>query len=947
MAPGAALPAGIVAAAVCGLAAAWMAAGSVGLAGHALRHALMWVLLAAVTAAAWPKVRTPAAILLVVLGLAAAIVMTASSLQAVNVLAVAVALAALAAGRSGGEKRALLVSAQAVALFALYRIAITSVPAAWAVADGVGGALGRAAGAIAGQKLSIGPSFAGLDFLVPMFALLVLWLAATPGPRGWRGLAGAGAIVIGQAAYLLILAFAQDLASSIPAAAASPTPLSPFEHPWSFWAAVKTLLPWNLPVIAGLIQTIVACGVLRWAPMPATEKNNAGGGIRRLPLAAAGVLIVAALAAGTSWYGRPEGLAGKKIVVNEKGFLNWLRPAHGEYGRLTIGMYGMLGDFVESLGGKLVRTAGFSDADLKDASAVILVFPNQPWEKGQLERIWRFVENGGSLLVMGEHTIRESEGGARFNDALEPTKMRVNFDSAQWAVGGWLGCYETTAHPVTLGHRGERNDLGVVIGASVDARWPARPVILGRWGWSDGGDAASPRAMMGNDRVDPGERLGDVILAAEQPLGQGKVFVFGDTSTLTNGINIGVHPFTSALLAYVTRRGSEPAMWREILALAAAAAAAVLLVLRAPPWHVVVIGVAAGLALSICTAWTHRANISFPDGALLRQRPPAEKGGVANPGALEEKLPPIGDLAYIDASHLEAYSPEALRDDGVMGLEYTLMRSGLLTLSLSDFQAEALQRAAVFISIAPSRPFSADERAAVRRFVENGGVFIVTAGYDQSEAVAPLLADFGLRVGDPAGPNVEPRPLGHFKSPYVNNQGRMHFVRYHAAWPVAAEKSVPSPPGGRLEAAQIVASGLRAPRDEVPVILMRPWGKGKVFVIGDTGFAMNKNLEHVDGSPFEGMRENADFWRWFLGQYAGRPPWLPPGPEAAPAQPGAPPAEGVSRLPGEGGMPTPPLRGHVPGQGTNMPSERRAGHATLDGQALPQNLATHPAEAQP
>jgi hypothetical protein len=906
-----------------------MAAGSIGLAGHALRHALMWVLLAAITTAAWPKVRTPATVLLVVLALAAAIVMTASSLQAVNVLAVAVALAALAAGRSGGEKRALLVSAQAVALFALYRIAITSVPAAWVVADGVGGTLGRAAGAIAGQRLSIGPSFAGLDFLVLMFALLVLWLAATPGPRGWRGLAGAGAILIGQAAYLIILAFAQDLANSIPAAAASPTPLSPFEHPWSFRAAVKTLLPWNLPVIAGLIQTIVACGMLRWAPLPSAAgkggmptpplrghvsreedsmpgQRRAGpatrvdhGSPRNLGLTAAGVLIVAALAVGTSWYGRPEGLAGKKIVVNEKGFLNWLRPAHGEYGRLVIGMYGMLGDFVESLGGKLVRTTGFSDADLKDASAVILIFPNKPWEKGQLERIWRFVENGGSLLVMGEHTIRESEGGARFNDALEPTKMRVNFDSAQWAVGGWLGCYETMAHPVTLGHRDERNDLGVVIGASVDARWPARPVILGRWGWSDWGDAASPRAMMGNDRIDPGERLGDVILAAEQPLGKGKVFVFGDTSTLTNGISIGVHPFTSALLAYVAGRASEPAMWREVLALAATAAAAVLLMLRAPPWHVVVIGVAAGLALSICTAWTHRANISFPDGALLRQKPPAEKGGIANLGPLEEKLPPIGDLAYIDASHLEAYSPEALRDDGIMGLEYTLMRSGLLTLSLSDFQAEALQRAAVFISIAPSRPFSADERAAVRRFVENGGVFIVTAGYDQSEAVAPLLADFGLRVGDPAGPNVEPRPLGHFKSPYINIQGRMHYVRFHAAWPVAGEKSVPGPPGGRLEPAKPVALGLRAPGDEVPVILMRPWGKGKVFVVGDTGFAMNKNLEHVDGSPFEGMRENADFWRWFLGQYAGRPPWMPPGPEAKPAQPGAAPAPAGAAPPAE------------------------------------------------
>ena len=36
----------------------------------------------------------------------------------------------------------------------------------------------------------------------------------------------------------------------------------------------------------------------------------------------------------------------------------------------------------------------------------------------------------------------------------------------------------------------------------------------------------------------------------------------------------------------------------------------------------------------------------------------------------------------------------------------------------------------------------------------------------------------------------------------------------------------------------------------------------------------------------------------------------------------------------------PLLRGHVPGMGDSMPSERRAGHATLNEQGLPQNLGT-------
>jgi hypothetical protein len=55
---------------------------------------------------------------------------------------------------------------------------------------------------------------------------------------------------------------------------------------------------------------------------------------------------------------------------------------------------------------------------------------------------------------------------------------------------------------------------------------------------------------------------------------------------------------------------------------------------------------------------------------------------------------------------------------------------------------------------------------------------------------------------------------------------------------------------------------------------------------------MNKNLERVDGSPFEGMRENADFWRWFLDFVRGRPGWIPgsPKPEERKDVPSAPPA---------------------------------------------------------
>ena len=48
------------------------------------------------------------------------------------------------------------------------------------------------------------------------------------------------------------------------------------------------------------------------------------------------------------------------------------------------------------------------------------------------------------------------------------------------------------------------------------------------------------------------------------------------------------------------------------------------------------------------------------------------------------------------------------------------------------------------------------------------------------------------------------------------------------------------------------------------------------MVIGDSGFAMNKNLEYIGGQPFAGGYENAHFWRWLLTWLNDRPAWIPP-----------------------------------------------------------------------
>ncbi|MEK7995988.1 MAG: DUF4350 domain-containing protein, partial [Planctomycetota bacterium] len=212
-------------------------------------------------------------------------------------------------------------------------------------------------------------------------------------------------------------------------------------------------------------------------------------------------------------------------------------------------------------------------------------------------------------------------------------------------------------------------------------------------------------------------------------------------------------------------------------------------------------------------------------------------------------------------------------------------RNGYITLSLPRVDSESLARAGLLVSIAPRRAFSHAERTAVREFVTQGGNLIIIAGYDDAGPSRALLSDFGFAIGADTRDSQEPAPMGHFKSPYLRSQEQRVYVRFHAAWPVTCDDP----------AAQVIAYG----KDNLPVIILRRVGAGKVVVIGDTNFAANDNLELEDGQPFEGLRENADFWRWFITVLRDEPAWIPPALQGAgqgqevPASPAEPVQEGT------------------------------------------------------
>ncbi len=872
---------GQVVTAIASLAAAWMAAGSTGLLAHPLRRVLTLAGLGVAILVQHPfpwRGKKGLVALLATVGLA--IYMIASPLPVVSIMGVSLVLASLAFASPGQAKKMLHVCSVAVAVFGLYRMACTSIPLIWSIADLLGRAIGNLGSLVTHRPVYIGATFAGLDFLVLMSVLWGLWLASCPRPRAKRAIYGLLGIFGGHICYLIVLSYVPQLLAGLAPPEAGFTmagAAGPAEQEGWYWAGLfHKAVPWNLPILACVIHLLIAAAMFRWsalsAPVVLLRKSEATGvsNVKKAPalsnrsppsfcfakakqrgLRFGAPILAVLLPLMIALYPGKLVLQGKKVVFYEKGFLNWLKPTHGQYGRLSSGMYGMLPVFIESLGASSLISPDLSEEDLRDADALVLLFPDEPWAEGQLERIWDFVYRGGSLLVMGEHTTRDKNGSNRFNEVLEPTAIRVEFDSGTFAVGGWLQSYEVIAHPATAGVPDDRNQFGVVIGASLETSWPARPLLVGRWGWSDMGDEGSGRAMMGNGDYDHGEKLGDLVLAAEQPLGKGRIIAFGDTSGLTNGINVGSHVFTSRLFGYLVgdSKNAHP-LWRQLLGILGCGLLIGLLTWHAGQWRVVLVAIGLAGSLAISTAISQNAGEILPDG---RYKSP-------------------NNLAYIDTRHLPANSGESWRHDGIGGFILTLMRNGYLTLLLPELTAERLARADLLVSIAPALGFSKTERAAVRDFVINGGTFIIMVGLERAGPSRSLLSLFGFTIGTsgtaPLFISSEPEAMGHFKSPYLSSGDQQVFVRFHAAWPVSCNDPD----------ARVIAYG----HNNLPVIIMRRLGAGKVIVIGDTCFAMNKNLEWEGGEPFEGMRENADFWRWFITQIRDQQMWIPPALQSKP-----------------------------------------------------------------
>jgi hypothetical protein len=339
-------------------------------------------------------------------------------------------------------------------------------------------------------------------------------------------------------------------------------------------------------------------------------------------------------------------------------------------------------------------------------------------------------------------------------------------------------------------------DLVIAVGASLDIKPPARPLVVGRFGHSDQGDATNQALnYVGDMRYRPGERLGDLVLAAEVQYGQGRIVVLGDTTPL-GGVNLMTNmPVHARLLDWVT--AEPPGRLASLLGAG---------------WLAVPLFVASGLCL-----FGARSRLALMGAALVLGLS-LVLTGLANSHWSAPPLP-VGPIAYVDISHQERFDRMLWEETSIGGLDYNLVRNGSVPLLLRDLQADALAKAELLVVIAPGQPFSRQEVEMIRRWVMGGGRLLISVGFEESEASDNLLAAFGLAV--------ERIPLGP-----VEVQRDTGMVRFHEAWPVRASH----------EGAETIIEGY-----SYPLAVYQPWGQGGVLLVGDSGFLLGGTLEGEAG----------------------------------------------------------------------------------------------------
>ncbi|MBI2876153.1 MAG: hypothetical protein HYY20_04665 [Candidatus Tectomicrobia bacterium] len=675
--------------------------------------------------------------------------------------------------RGSPEKRALEVLAFTGAAFGLFQILYHHYSDLWHALQWAASALSMAAGALWKREINYGATAAGMTLLLLFFLYALSAFLLSPRGRREIGLLGRWLLVL-LVMHLLYLGVEGDAAKLL---AWLDPEINRYRTTW-------TSLNLRLLLFVLLLLPSFFLG-RRLVHEPLYAGRSLPEGWRSTIDRARGLLLLAlALVVLTL---EPSGAKSRgRIYFHDENHVGWDKPVFGQYGEMSGGTWGPLLPFLEAAGYRS-NVGPISQAILKDTDILVVTDIPRRFTAPEKTTIWEFVAQGGSLLVLGDHTDVQGIMGP-LNDLLKPVQIQFNFDSAYYFDVTWDTQAELRAHPITYSIRDGR-ETSIIIGASLSVSAPAVPIIVGKYGWSDAGDRRQEdQGFLGDIEYRPGERLGDLVLVAGASHGKGKVLVFGDTASFHSYGLPEAKAFVEAVFRWLNVRDEVKLYAKNPLLALLLLAGAFYLLLRA------------GLGLSSLAMILLTVMVTLGATASFNRRK-------------QEPVPLKGKVAIVDTSHLGRFHMYGFEAGSALGFFYNLMRNDYLAFLAPALDEASLRDARLIVLIAPARPFSAAEAERLSRWVREGGTLLMSVGWEEREPVLPLLRAWGIEL--------DALPLGPAAASWGPTQ-----VYFYKAW------------GVRAEGAEVL---LRY--EGIPLVIHKTFGRGNLLVIGDSSFLLGEQLE--------------------------------------------------------------------------------------------------------
>ena len=170
--------------------------------------------------------------------------------------------------------------------------------------------------------------------------------------------------------------------------------------------------------------------------------------------------------------------------------------------------------------------------ELLDAfDVLILKTPHVPLDGEEVSAIRDWVEEGGGLFAIGDHTDLGGMG-TYLNQVVEPFGIAFGFDSTGSTSNGSFETWTDpwiSEHPVSAG----LSPFGVMSGCSLSLSGSAQPVLTLRQSWAMDGDY-SQSSNFGRLAATATRAHGMLAVAAAAWPGRGRVLAFGDSTVFSS-----------------------------------------------------------------------------------------------------------------------------------------------------------------------------------------------------------------------------------------------------------------------------------------------------------------------------------------------------------------------------------------------------------------------------